>query len=43
MSDVLGEVDSKFHDVLYSWDGSTTELTDVKTMMEVVLDAKALK
>ena len=43
MSDVLGEVDGRFHDVLYSWDGSTTELTEVKNMMEVVLDAKVLK
>jgi len=40
MSDVLGDVDVKFHDILYSWDGSTHELTDVKTMMETVLDAK---
>jgi hypothetical protein len=40
MSDVLGDIDAKFHDILYSWDGATHELTDVKTMMELVLDAK---
>jgi hypothetical protein len=40
MSDVLGDIDAKFHDILYSWDGATQELTDFKTMMEMVLDAK---
>jgi hypothetical protein len=38
MSDVLGDIDSKFHDVLYTWDGATHELADVKTMMEPVLE-----
>jgi hypothetical protein len=40
MSDVLGDIDAKFHNILYSWDGATQELADVKTMMEVVLDAR---
>jgi hypothetical protein len=40
MSDVLGDIDAKFHDILYSWDGATQELADVKNMMEAVLDAK---
>jgi hypothetical protein len=40
MSDVLGDIDAKFHNILYSWDGATQELTDVKTMMEVVLEAR---
>ncbi len=38
MSDVLGDIDGRFHDVLYSWDGATHELTDVKTMMEIILE-----
>ena len=37
MSDVLHEIDEKFHDLLYEWDGATHELADVKTMMEEVL------
>ena len=41
MSDVLGDIDARFHDILYSWDGATQELTDVKTMMEVVLEGGA--
>ena len=40
MSDVLGDIDAKFHNILYSWDGATQELTDIKTMMEVVLEAR---
>lgn len=40
MSDVLSDVDARFHDILYDWDGATHELTDVKTMMESVLDAQ---
>jgi hypothetical protein len=40
MSDVLGDIDAKFHNILYSWDGATQELADIKTMMEVVLEAK---
>ena len=40
MSDVLGDIDAKFHNILYSWDGATQELTDIKSMMEVVLEAK---
>jgi hypothetical protein len=38
MSDVLTDVDGRFHDVLYDWDGATHELTDVKVMMEVILN-----
>jgi hypothetical protein len=38
MSDVLQDVDAKFHGILYEWDGATHELTDVKVMMEVVLE-----
>ncbi len=37
MSDVLHEIDERFHDLLYEWDGATQELADVKTMMEDVL------
>jgi hypothetical protein len=37
MSDVLHEIDEQFHDILYEWDGSTQELADIKTKMEVVL------
>ncbi len=40
MSDVLGDVDARYHNILYSWDGATQELTDIKTMMEVVLEVK---
>ena len=40
MSDVLGDIDAKFHNILYSWDGATQELTDIKTMMEVVLETR---
>ncbi len=43
MSDVLGDIDAKFHDILYSWDGATHELADIKTMMEVVLEDRAPK
>ena len=38
MSDVLQDIDAKFHNILYEWDGATHELTDAKVMMEVVLE-----
>ena len=38
MIDVLQDVDARFHDILYDWDGDTHELTDVKTMMEIILN-----
>jgi hypothetical protein len=37
MSEVLGDIDARFHNILYDWDGATTEITDAKTMMQVVL------
>ncbi len=40
MSDVLGDIDARFHEILYDWDGQTQELTDVKVMMEVVLEGQ---
>ena len=38
MNDVLPDIDSRYHDILYDWDGSTHELTDVKVMMEVIFN-----
>ncbi len=43
MSDVLGDIDAKFHDILYSWDGATQELADIKTMMEMVIEGQSPK
>ena len=36
MSDILGDIDTKYRDALYTWDGQTTELTEVKVMLEAV-------
>ncbi len=36
MSDILGDIDAKFRDALYTWDGQTTELTEIKVMLEAV-------
>jgi hypothetical protein len=36
MSDILGDIDTKFRDALYAWDGQTTELTEIKVMLEAV-------
>jgi len=40
MADVISDIDAQFHEILYEWDGATQELTDVKTMLEAILDAK---
>jgi hypothetical protein len=40
MADVLQDVDAKFHNILYKWDGSTHELADIKTMQDAILDAR---
>jgi len=36
MSDILGDIDTKYRDHLYTWDGQTTELTEIKVMLEAV-------
>jgi hypothetical protein len=38
MADTLQDIDAKFHNILYEWDGATHELAEVKNMMEVVLE-----
>ncbi len=34
--EILQDIDQRFHDILYDWDGATSELTDLKVMMEAV-------
>jgi hypothetical protein len=36
MADLLASIDERFREQLYEWDGATSELTDLKTMLEVV-------
>lgn len=36
MGEILSDIDTKFRRLLYEWDGSTAELTDLKLMLEVV-------
>jgi hypothetical protein len=36
MGEILSDIDNKFRRLLYEWDGSTAELTDLKLMLEVV-------
>jgi hypothetical protein len=36
MGEILSDIDTKFRSMLYEWDGSTAELTELKLMLEVV-------
>lgn len=39
MLELMQDIDAQFRSILYEWDGVTHELTDVKTMMEIVLES----
>jgi len=36
MGEILSDIDAKYRRLLYEWDGSTAELTELKLMLEVV-------